>query len=284
MKTLYMTKGLPGSGKTTWALEHLSKHPDCKRVNKDDLRAMLDGGKWSRANESFVKKIRNFIVGSALNEDFSVIVDDTNLHASHEKTLQDMAKIFGAEFEVKSFLDVPIETCIERDLKRLKSVGEKVVRKMAREFRLDDIKVMPLEQDHTLPKAIICDIDGTIAWKGDRSPYDWHRVVEDAPNRAVINLLLRLQVDREIILFSGRDSVCRKDTETWLLGHFVPFSKLYMRPEGNCEKDSIIKQRMFDEHVRGKYFVDFVLDDRNQVVEMWRENGLQCFQVADGNF
>lgn len=57
-----------------------------------------------------------------------------------------------------------------------------------------------------------------------------------------------------------------------------------MRPEGNNEKDSIIKRRMFDEYIRGKYYVDFVLDDRNQVVEMWRNMGLTCLQVAEGDF
>jgi len=27
-----------------------------------------------------------------------------------------------------------------------------------------------------------------------------------------------------------------------------------------------------------------VFDDRQQVVDMWRQNDLTCFQVADGNF
>ena len=57
-----------------------------------------------------------------------------------------------------------------------------------------------------------------------------------------------------------------------------------MRPEGNNEKDSIIKKRIYEDHIKGKFNVEFVLDDRNQVVEMWRELGLTCLQVAEGDF
>jgi len=58
-----------------------------------------------------------------------------------------------------------------------------------------------------------------------------------------------------------------------------------MRPEGNNEKDSIIKKRLYDQHIMGKYDIEFVLDDRDQVVEMWRNQiGLTCLQVAYGNF
>ena len=48
---LIMTKGLPASGKSTWAKQYLDDNPGTKRVNKDDLRAMLDNGKWSKRNE-----------------------------------------------------------------------------------------------------------------------------------------------------------------------------------------------------------------------------------------
>jgi hypothetical protein len=67
--------------------------------------------------------------------------------------------------------------------------------------------------------------------------------------------------------------------------HGIYFDEIFMRPEGNNEKDSVIKKRLFEQHIRGKYYVDFVLDDRDQVVKMWRhELGLPCLQVAEGNF
>jgi hypothetical protein len=58
-----------------------------------------------------------------------------------------------------------------------------------------------------------------------------------------------------------------------------------MRAEKDNRKDSIIKRELFDKHIRDKYHVDFVLDDRDQVVRMWRrELGLTCLQVNYGNF
>lgn len=57
-----------------------------------------------------------------------------------------------------------------------------------------------------------------------------------------------------------------------------------MRPAGNMEKDSVIKRRLYEEHIKGTYNVAYVIDDRNQVVEMWRSLGLRCLQVANGDF
>jgi len=57
-----------------------------------------------------------------------------------------------------------------------------------------------------------------------------------------------------------------------------------MRPEGNTEQDALIKGRLFDGHVRERLAVVGVLDDRDQVVALWRSLGLPCFQVAPGAF
>lgn len=137
-----------------------------------------------------------------------------------------------------------------------------------------------------LEKCIIVDIDGTLALRNDRSPYQWDKVGEDAVNEPVVYLvkILSFLKDSKIILFSGRDSICRNQTEKWLKDNEIFYDSLHMRPQDNCEKDSVIKKRMFEQIILGKYDVRFVLDDRNQVVEMWRELGLTCFQVADGNF
>jgi hypothetical protein len=73
--------------------------------------------------------------------------------------------------------------------------------------------------------------------------------------------------------------------ETSALERTSPLSQhLLMRPEGNMEKDAIIKERLFRQHIEGKFCVEFVIDDRDQVVRMWRDLGLRCLQVADGDF
>jgi hypothetical protein len=67
--------------------------------------------------------------------------------------------------------------------------------------------------------------------------------------------------------------------------HQIPFDELLMRKTGDNRKDSIIKKEIFMEHVQNKYFIEFILDDRNQVVDMWRNDlQLPCFQVYYGDF
>jgi hypothetical protein len=64
----------------------------------------------------------------------------------------------------------------------------------------------------------------------------------------------------------------------------VPYDALFMRPAGDSRKDSIVKRELFDRHVAGRWAVRGVIDDRRQVVEMWRAMGLMCAQVAPGDF
>lgn len=296
MPTLTMTKGLPASGKTTWAKMQLAANNFTKRVNKDDLRAMIDNGKWSKENEKFVLEVRDYIVKSALLDGYDVIVDDTNLAPKHETTLrniaEDMSKsdlvVGEIKFEIKDFTDVPLETCLERDRKRPNYVGEKVIKQMYRQFlapKEEKQDVAQYEHQDGLRIAILCDIDGTLAHMNGRSPYEWHRVGEDTVDLAIRGILqAEYAAGSSIILFSGRDAVCRQETIKWLKNNHIPFDELWMRRQDDNRKDSIVKAELFDEFVRGKYNVKYVLDDRNQVVDMWRAMGLKCLQVEPGDF
>jgi hypothetical protein len=87
-----------------------------------------------------------------------------------------------------------------------------------------------------------------------------------------------------VIFTSGRDERYRTQTETFLSKHNIKYFGLHMRKTGDMRRDSIVKNEMFDEHIRGKFNIDFVLDDRNQVVDLWRSLGLVCLQVAEGDF
>lgn len=275
---LIMLKGLPASGKSTYARKLADG--GYTRVNKDDLRAMLHNSKWSKENEKQVLYIRDEIISHALSHDKSVVVDDTNLAPKHAERLKELAKAYGATFETK-FFDETVETCIKRDLDREHSVGEKVIRSMYDQFLAPE----PLEYkpDPKLPKAIIVDIDGTLAHKGDRSPYDWGRVGEDTVDD-VVRYVVQTYTRGNVILVSGRDEVCRPETEKWLKDNSIPYDALYMRPKDDSRKDTIIKHEIFKNHIEDDVAVDFVLDDRNQVIEMWRSLGLKVLQVADGDF
>ena len=279
MIKVYLTKGLPASGKSTWAKKMLADNPNSyKRINKDDLRSMLDDSKHSDDSEKFILQVRDSLILMGIEAGKHIIVDDTNLASKHEARIRQLIK-GKAELVIQDFTDVPLETCIYRDMKRAASVGEKVIRDMYKQFIA---KPEQYNEDKALPKAIIVDIDGTLAIKTNRSPFDWSKVGQDACNQVVKGLVNAYP--NTVIIFSGRDSVCRKETIQWLAENGIKYHSLFMRDEGNNEKDAIIKRRLFEDNVRGKYYIEYVLDDRNQVVEMWRNIGLTCLQVADGDF
>lgn len=289
MKKVILTRGLPGSGKSTWAKALVDKNPNCyKRINKDDLRAMLDNNYWSNDNEKFVLKIRNLLISEALKRGKHVIIDDTNLNKKHERSIRELVKN-EAIVEIKDFTDVPLQTCIERDLKRLHSVGQKVIMEQYNRYLKKEIEQKQQDdnpQNPDLPKAIICDLDGTLALF-DRNPFDASRCDEDDLNIPIANIVENFHAKGYTILFfSGRKDDYKKPTIKFLEKAFnnrIDY-QLHMRKSVDNRKDSILKEEMFQEVVKDKFYIEFVLDDRNQVVDMWREMGLTCLQVNYGDF
>jgi uncharacterized HAD superfamily protein len=132
-------------------------------------------------------------------------------------------------------------------------------------------------------KAIIVDIDGTLAHKGDRSPFDYSKVSNDKIDKPVQELVQRLVCYYYIIVMSGRENICQEDTEKWLNKYEIPYNMLMMRAENDHRDDIIVKKEMY-ESIKGIHEVLFVLDDRDKVVKMWRDLGLKCLQVEEGNF
>lgn len=283
MKKVIILKGLPGSGKSTWAREMVHVFPgEYKRVNKDDLRDMLDDSKTGKGTERFVLHIRDFIILAALKDGKNVIVDDTNLNPIHEAHIREIVGD-AAEVEVKLF-SASLKECIYRDSQRgKKSVGEKVIRGMYdRYVKKGDLRKA---YNETLPPALIVDIDGTLAKMTDRSPYEWERVHEDEVHQHIADLVnTYAKKNIEILIVSGRDGSSQELTKQWLSKHHIHWDKFFIRPAKNREKDTVIKKRIYEESIKGKYDIQFVLDDRQQVVDMWRSLGLLCLQVAEGNF
>lgn len=279
MLKVILTKGLPGSGKTTWAKELLSKHPNSyKRINKDDLRAMLDNNHHSGKSEDFILKTRDSLILLALDQGKHVIIDDTNLNPTHQTRITQLVK-GKANIEIKDFTHIPLKTCIENDLRRPNSVGEKVIKQMYNKY-LNTIT--PIQQNPNLPKAIIVDIDGTLALMHNRTPFEWHKVAQDLPNTPIINIVKNYP--HKIIIVSGRDEICKPETIQWLQQHEIPYNHLHMRPANNFDPDTTIKNNIFQFHIKDKFFIDYILDDRTQVVDLWRSLGLTCLQVNYGDF
>jgi predicted kinase len=293
MLTVTILKGLPASGKSTWSRQMLDEHPGMyKRINKDDLRAMLDNAYHSKGNEAFVLKTRDWLIVEALRDGKHVIVDDTNLDPMHETRIRELVASYAREeqrqikVEVKEF-NTTLEESIQRDAKRPAPVGEKAIRHIHSRY-IAPVGRMPFysQQDKSLPKAIICDIDGTLALIHGRNPFDASRCERDLINEPVVEIARQYKnLGYTIILLSGRSAAHRIQTLNWLSAHQIPYDQLHMRYEGDMRKDAIIKKELYEKHIKGHYYIDFVLDDRNQVVDMWRkEAGLLCLQVYYGDF
>jgi len=271
-------RGLPGSGKSTWAKQYQAEHPETVRTNKDELRAMLHDSKYSKGRENFVLAVRDFTIDKALEDGHDVICDDTNFHEKHFARMKEIAARHMATIEIKDFTDVPLEECIERDRKRPNYVGEQVIRRMHRDF-LQTAPTSP-EYNYKLPNALLCDIDGTLALFDRKAVSAYSRdFTKDTLNRAVSILLHRANMT--VILLTGRQEKDREQTELWLRMHDVPYEHLYMRQNDDKRSDYIVKRELYDRYIKDKYNILMVFDDRLQVCRLWHELGLPLFRVGD---
>ncbi|MCX5380789.1 AAA family ATPase [Streptomyces sp. NBC_00091] len=304
LPVVHVMTGLPASGKTTAARALQAEAAGrVRRVNLDDLRAMLDLPDPERGrsyrHEQTVLAVQDAAVRAAVEDGFDVVVDNTHLTSHIPKRLK--AAVAGlATFVVHDFTDVPVEECLRRDAARERPVGEEVIRiladkhakakkggwRLTAEWLNDQPAVRPYVADPALPSAVMCDIDGTLALTGDRGPYDFSRCELDLlnePVRYALDAFRRADGDA-IVLLSGRSEEHREQTESWLRRHEVPYDELWMRAAGDTRRDDVVKAELFDAHVRERYAVRVSLDDRDRVVAVWRRMGLPTWQVNYGAF
>jgi len=123
-RRLIVLQGLPASGKTTLAKKLVAE--GYRRVNKDALREMFDFGEFSKEKEEAILNARDTIIDILLLSGEKVVVDDTNLAASHLHRIATIADMHFIKPKVIR-LDVPLEECIVRDKKRDKPVGKDVI-------------------------------------------------------------------------------------------------------------------------------------------------------------
>lgn len=139
-----------------------------------------------------------------------------------------------------------------------------------------------------LKDCVIFDLDGTLAIFNNRGPHDYKACINDSINYPVFKVLKMLVSSGiDIIFLTGREESCVHETMSWIgmLGLGSQFKyKLYMRPTGSKIKDNVVKETVYNKHIKDKYNVLFIMEDRQRVVEMWRKLGLTVFQVDEGNF
>lgn len=281
MNTFLVLKGLPGSGKSTWAKEQ----KDFVRINKDDIRNnSFPHQEWSGKIERKVIEHRNYLINDALEDGKNIIIDDTNLNPIHIEYFKNILKAYpNYELEIK-FFDTPLWQCIKNDSKREDMVGKDVIVNMWQKYLYK-----PIEQDKNLSRCIIVDIDGTVAFNnGKRGFYEWSKVGLDEPIESVCNIIKELKHNYKIIFVSGRDAICFNQTKEWIEENIGLVKDddfdLYMRPIDDMRDDCIVKEEIFNQYIKDKFYIEFVLDDRDKVIDLWRGLGLTCLQCNYGAF
>ena len=317
---LLILSGLPASGKSTYAKEWLSEDADARIcINWDEARIARYGENWkfNRKEENEMKRASYDTARIALNKGFSVIIDNTNLTPKARDTWRAIGQNSSAEV-IEHEIDTPVLECVRRDRNRVgrSRVGRAVIERMALFNGFIDW------QDYK-GQFIVCDIDGTLSdpshrlhWVkdqdytckpdckatelqrlkggcqvcGSKPPHKdrdkFHEeVTKDTLKEPIARLLGHFRsLGYHIIICSGRwlDKGCGIKTEDWLERHGIQYDHLFMRNGGDSRPDWEIKQEILE--LLPKDRIAYVLDDRDQVVNMWRRNGLTCLQVSEGKF
>lgn len=305
---MVITRGIPASGKSTFARQWVAADPENRiEVNRDNIRIMIGAGQiGNREQEATVTRISEQMIVAGLSHGKSVIVSNTNLRARDLRSIIEigMGIVPVENIEIRDF-HINVDEAVKRNRGRSDEIPEQVIRDMAKKFPaktwkskdriVREIQEKAAEANHQFapidntqgPATVVFDIDGTLATLGDRSPYDFTKVIGDTPNTPVVEALnLYREAGYRIVVFSGRSDVCRKDTERWLGNHGITYDELHMRRDGDMRKDSIVKYEMVTDHIEGRYRVCAWYDDRDQVVDMVRQavGPNICFQVNYGDF
>ena len=303
MVKVVLTIGVPGVGKSTWAEGQRNADKGCVVISRDDIRAALFGKNHDHNNfhqEKTVTVIQNGMIKSSLNNKSvtRIIIANTNLKNKHRsalmKTIQSIADEVGRDVTIDfKVFDTDWNTVISRNFRRgEKAVPIDVLRRMYTDYLVYREKSHVYSPKKSLPKAVIFDIDGTLADNSHRSPYMLDTCDKDTVIQFTLNMLnVYKNSGYKIIIVSGRhsgksaDINCYRDkTVQWLNDNNIHYDEFFMRPAGCFDKDDDLKQNIFFDYIAPKYNVELAVDDRDRVVEMWRRIGVNCAQVNFGAF
>lgn len=294
-KKILLTVGISGSGKSTFAKQLVESDPSWVEINRDKIRAdlflcgnqhqMWQKYKHTNSNEKLVNQQVEILFHKAVNAQKNIIISDTNLNIKTRNYWVGISERYNYLYEEKIFgLDLSLKELLKRDsLRTDKPVGKDIILKQWSQFYNQfGRKYIP---NVLLQKAVICDIDGTIAQKSPlRGFFDWNLVGLDSCRELIAEIIQFFSKVKKyhIIFLSGRDECCKDITYNWLLDNLrIDNFSLHMRKNNDSRDDRIVKEELFFNNIASNYNVIAALDDRPRVVRLWKDLGLLTIDVSN---
>lgn len=298
MSKIILCQGIQGSGKSTWAKAWAKGDPEHRvRLNYDDLRNMM-GEYWVPSREKMLLALEETFLNNAALKGYDIIVDNMNLNPKTIEKYEQWAKNFNYEIE-KVLFDTPVEECIRRDKLRPNPIGEVVIKRTWNTYRnfiiqesIKKMKEKEMKQDPNLPHCILVDMDATLFLNTNGRPFygddlEPTDILKDEPIPATITLVKAYQDSGGLVIgLSGREdtSQIRACTIKQCKNVGINLEALLLRPKGSRKRGDAQKKELFEEYIKDKFYVDFILDDSTKVVKMYRDLGLTCLQPNEGKF
>jgi predicted kinase len=291
--------GPPGSGKSTYA--------------KTLIGAWNPGFEPAYINQDSQGPNRHFqLFEEAVKQGRKIIVDRMNFNKQQRERYISLAKKAGYEVNVIILCETP-ETCLERMLKRENHETIKDEKNARSALQTFLTKYEPPEESEGISSikriypegekrpCIVVDLDGTLCDVEHRRHFvrrpqgekkDWGSffkgIPEDKPNQWCVELINKFSIGYQIVFATGRDENQKKATVEWIkqnIGLNLDWGyKLFMRHRNDSRQDSLVKEILLDFEILPRYKPLFMVDDRKQVVDMWRRRGFVCLQCDEGDF
>ena len=297
MNKLILTRGIQGSGKSTWAKAWVAEDPGSRvRINNDDIRNML-GNYWIVGREPLVSEMKQYVTQAAMDRGYNIVIDNMNLNPHEVKFWEKVVELNNAdpdgykyEIEFKDFF-IPLEECIRRDAMRPNPIGEKVIRETWKRYKhfiqTTEVEkhVNSMRRYTGKPKCIVIDMDSTMCFNVTKRPWYGDGAAEgmlnDIPNTGVVEIVRELAKLYPVVVATGRDTTQAEVTKEWLTKQGIEVDKYFFRTPRDYRKGVEVKKEQITD-ILEEYDIVAIFEDCEPIVQMYREMGLTVLQPNKG--